>query len=120
LLREGRHDAEFFTALDRYVSGRLAERVTLTETARQFDLPPSTLTRRIERRYGVTFTGFIARHRMERAKALLTRTQLSVDAVAKRAGLTDGAHLRKLLDRFEGAGPSDFRRPAHKKAAGTE
>ncbi len=112
-------DQDFFARLDRFIAGRPDSEITLTNAAREFGVPPSTLTRRIQRRFGVTFTGYVARHRLARAKSMLQRTRLSVDAIAKRAGFTDGAHLRKQLQRFEGKSPSDFRAPPRpKKAAG--
>lgn len=109
ILKAGDDSGQFYTAFERYVEDRLGDDLSLDAAAKEFDLPPSTLTRRLERRYGLTFTGYIARRRVERAKTLLAKNALSVDAVAKRVGLTDGAHLRKLLNRFEGVTPSDVR-----------
>jgi transcriptional regulator GlxA family with amidase domain len=119
MLREADADAKFFSALGRFVRDRIDDDLTLTAAARHFDLPPSTLTRRIERRYGVTFTGYVARQRLDRAKDLLRRTSMNVETIARRVGLTDGAHLRKQLQRFEGVTPGDIRagRP-QKKASG--
>lgn len=109
LLKAGDASGQFYTAFERYVEEHLADSLSLDTAAKHFDLPPSTLTRRLERRYGLTFTGYVARRRVERAKTLLAKNTLSVDAVAKRVGLTDGAHLRKLLNRFEGVTPSELR-----------
>lgn len=112
-------DHEFFVRLDRFISNRPDSEISLTGAARAFGLPPSTLTRRIQRRFGVTFTGYVARHRLARAKSMLQRTQLSVETIAKRTGFTDAAHLRKQLQRFEGKSPADFRAQSRqKKAAG--
>jgi len=109
ILKAGDDSGQFYTAFERYVEDRLGDDLSLDAAAKEFGLPPSTLTRRLERRYGLTFTGYVARRRVERAKTLLAKNALSVDAVAKRVGLTDGAHLRKLLQRFEGTTPSEFR-----------
>ncbi len=114
LLRANEGSAALYTGLERYVEERLADSLSLDHAAKHFGLPPSTLTRRLERRYGLTFTGYVARRRVERAKALLARTKLSVETVARRVGLTDGAHLRKLLRRFEGSTPSQARQARQK------
>ncbi len=99
----------FYAEFERYVEEKLGDELTLEAAAQKFATLPSTLTRRLERRYGLTFTGYVARRRVERAKTLLAQDKLSVDAIAKRVGLTDGAHLRKLLNRFEGVTPSELR-----------
>lgn len=109
ILKAADASGQFYTAFERYVEERLGDALSLDAAAKYFALPPSTLTRRLERRYGLTFTGYVARRRVERAKTLLAKNTLSVDAIAKRVGLTDGAHLRKLLNRFEGTTPSEVR-----------
>ncbi len=116
LLRRAESDRDLFGKLDQFVSGRLADGVTLSDAAAHLELTPSTLTRRVERRFGVKFTGYVARKRVERARSLLERTHLSVDDIARRVGFTDGAHLRKQLQRFEGVSPSDIR--GRKRAVG--
>jgi transcriptional regulator GlxA family with amidase domain len=108
-LRAAAVEKGFFGRLEQFVEDRLDETVSLQDAARAFGMTPSTLTRRVERRYQVTFTGYVARRRIARAKALLQRTQLSVDDIARRAGFVDGAHLRKQLQRFEGTTPSRLR-----------
>ena len=116
LLRRSSRNSNEFAALDAFVTERISEPISLSAAAAHLNMTPSTLTRRIDRGYGVTFTGYVARKRVERAAELLRRTRLSVDAIARRVGFTDGAHLRKQLKRFEGVSPSDLRDP--KKAVG--
>ncbi len=111
LLRAEEGSAAFYAGIERYIEEHLGDSLSLGAAAKHFDLPSSTLTRRLERRYGLTFTGYVARRRVERAKTLLAKSKLSVDTVARRVGLTDGAHLRKLMQRFEGITPSELRPP---------
>jgi AraC-like DNA-binding protein len=118
LLRNDRVTADFFTRLGRYVREHLDDDLRLLAVASDLGLAPSTVTRRLERRYGLTFTGYVARQRVERAKSMLQRTGLSVEIIARRVGLTDSAHLRKLLQRFDGVSPSQVRakRPTRRAA----
>ena len=92
LLGADEGSAAFYTGIEHYVEKRLADSLSLDAAAKHFGLPPSTLTRRLERRYGLAFTGYVARRRVERAKTMLAKSKLSVDTVARRVGLTDGAH----------------------------
>lgn len=117
LKRAGREDpgagpgpaTGLFTELDRYVQTHLAEGITLAGAAGHLGVPPSTLTRQLQRRYGASFTEYAGRIRVDRAKELLSGTRLSVELVAQRVGLKDGSHLRKLFEKFEGQPPSAFR-----------
>ncbi len=108
-LQRPSEDAAAFAALDRYVQAHLGGGLTLGAAAAHLGVPPSTLTRRLQQRYGLSFTEYAGRVRVDRAKDLLIRTGLSVEAIARRVGLKDGSHLRKLFHKFEGQAPSAFR-----------
>lgn len=102
-------DGALLAQLDRFVQARLAEGLTLGAAAAHLGLSPTRLTRRLQQRYGLSFSEYAGRARVDRAKQLLASTSLSVETVARRVGLNDGSHLRKLFQKFEGQAPSAFR-----------
>ena len=55
-------------------------------------------------------TGIIADHRIERAKALLRETQLSLERIAETCGFCDASHLSNVLRRRCGKPASAYRR----------
>jgi AraC-like DNA-binding protein len=99
-----RHDA-----LHRLVSEHLEDGITLTEVARALGRSPSAVTRGLQRRYGMSFTEYTNRLRVDRAKELLRRTQLRIGEVARRVGLTDTSNLGRLFRKFEGLSPGEYR-----------
>jgi len=101
--------ADFFARVDELLRADLTACPSLTELSDRLGISASTITRRLQRRYGLTYSGYVARLRVDRAKRLLVATRLSVDAVAHRVGLNDGSHLRKLMRQFEGRTPGSFR-----------
>lgn len=98
-----------FEQFTRVVSEHLAERLTLGEAARILGENPSTITRRLQRTFGISFSEYLGRLRVERAKELLICTQLTVDEIAQRVGVSRGAALNRLFRKFEGRSPGSFR-----------
>lgn len=98
-----------YAALDALIGGRLHERITLAEVAAQLGESPSAITHRLQRKFGVSFSEYIGRLRVEEAKRLLRRTRLSATEIAHRVGVRDQSHFSKLFKRHEGMTPSAFR-----------
>lgn len=96
--------------LQTFVKGRFVEGITLEEAARQVGCTASALTRRMQKRFGLSFTGYVGRLRVERAKELLRRTKLTVKEVALRVGVEDASNLAKLFRKIEGTSPTQYRK----------
>jgi len=99
-----------WVALNGIIAGRMAERLTLGEVAAELGRPPSTLTRRLQRKFGMSFTQYVGRLRVDKAKELLRRTKLTVGAVAGRVGISDQSNFSALFRKFEGMSPQEYRK----------
>lgn len=62
---------------------------------------------------GVSPQAFFVKLRMNRAATLLSRTSLSVEAVAEKCGYSDRGHFSKTFSRHMGRGPGAYRKPPH-------
>jgi AraC-like DNA-binding protein len=89
---------------------RLADGITLNEAASRLGQKPSTITRRLQRKFGLSFSDYAGRLRVEKAKELLRRTRLTVSEVAHRVGIGDPSNLAKLFQKFDGIAPGEYRR----------
>lgn len=89
---------------------RLADGISLTEAAALLGQKPSTITRRLQRKFGLSFSDYAGRLRVEEAKELLRRTRLSVTEVSRRVGIDDPSNLAKLFQKFDGIAPGEYRR----------
>ena len=98
-----------YKALHDYVTPRLVEGVTLEEAARAIGQNPTAITHRLQRKFGLSFSQYVGRLRVQRAKELLRRTKLSVNEVAKRVGVNDPSNLGRLFRKFEGMSPQEYR-----------
>jgi len=99
-----------YAALNDVLNDRLVEGVTLEEAAKQMGETPSAISHRLRRQFGMSFSEYVGRLRMNKAKDLLRRTRLSVTEVARRVGVRDQSNFGKLFRKYEGLSPSDYRK----------
>ncbi len=87
----------------------LAARHKIDDAARLAGLTPRTFMRHFEEMTGSKFGDWMALQRIERAKALLSETDISIELVADACGYESPSSLRRLFQGLEGCSPSAFR-----------
>lgn len=92
---------------------RLHDPLPVADLAAQAGLTVRTLHRRFHAELGVTPLQWLLTQRVLRARELLERTDLPIDAVAARCGLGSAPNLRAHFSREMGVAPSEYRR-AHR------
>lgn len=92
-----------------HIAQHLDGRHTLADLARVANLSPRGLSRAFRTTIGMTPLEYQQGLRMEHATALLTGTDLTVEAVAARCGFTDARHFRRVYTARFGAPPSASR-----------
>ncbi|KAB1662342.1 helix-turn-helix domain-containing protein [Pseudoclavibacter chungangensis] len=100
---------ERFAATREWALARLAEPLTLEELARHAAVSPRTFSRRFVEDTGYTPMHWVMRARIDLARELLERSELSIDRIAADTGLGTGANLRQHFQRILGTTPSDYR-----------
>jgi AraC family transcriptional activator FtrA len=71
---------------------------------------PRTLARRFAHHFGTSPGGWLLSRRVAEARALLERTDLPVEAIAARVGLSSAVNLRRRFRAQLGMTPSAYRR----------
>lgn len=105
-----------YTPLDRLVEDSLPEGIPLGEVAAQIGKDATTITRHLQRHFGMNYTEYLGRMRVERARELFRRTRLSATAVGIRVGIDDQSNFTKLFKRHMGMSPGAYRTRFGKKA----
>lgn len=98
------------------VNERLVEGVTLEEVAAQLGETPSAISHRLKRKFGMSFSDYVGRIRVDRAKRLFRETGLNVAAVGERVGITDQSNFARLFRKIEGISPPAYRKQFGKKS----
>lgn len=106
------------TAARAWVLDRLHEPLRLSDLARQEAMSVRTFTRRFREESGVSPGEWITAQRVERARRLLERTELPMEAVARETGFGTAQSLRKHVQVALGVSPTAYRRTFRAAAPG--
>ncbi|TDC63165.1 GlxA family transcriptional regulator [Streptomyces hainanensis] len=101
---------ERFAGTREWALRRLGEPLTLEALARHAAVSPRTFSRRFVDDTGYTPMQWVMRARLDVARELLERSELSVERIAADVGLGTGANLRLHFQRVLGTTPSEYRR----------
>jgi len=71
---------------------------------------PTNISHRLRRKFGMSYSEYVARIRVERAKQLFRRTRLNNTEVAQRVGIADQSNFAKLFKKIEGVTPTVYRK----------
>lgn len=93
-----------------YMKQNLAGSVTLEDTARQSNLSPNYFSKVFKEEMGYSFNQYLSRLRVERAKTLLTSTDLSVAEISGQVGYEGESYFIKIFTRFTGVTPGKYRK----------
>jgi AraC-like DNA-binding protein len=96
-------------ALNRAIRARLPGRVLLGEVAKELGRTPGALSHYLRRKYGLTFSDYVGRLRVEEAKRLIRETQLGAGEVGIRVGIVDQSNFAKLFKKVAGCSPREYR-----------
>jgi len=96
-------------AVMRYVRERPSERPTARAAAEVARVSPASLRRLFARELGMSLRTFVLRSRMERARALLSGSTMSVAEIARALGYTDVALFSRQVRGHFGMPPRELR-----------
>ena len=90
------------------LQARIDQRITLSALAAELGKHPTAITHQLQRRFGMSFSQYVGRLRVDKAKDLFRRTRLGVGDVARRVGIPDPSNFSRLFRKFEGCSPSEY------------
>jgi transcriptional regulator GlxA family with amidase domain len=94
----------------RWFNERLDQQWAMAELAAHCHTSPRTLLRRFQEALGQSPMLYVQQLRVERAKALLETTRLSLDDITARCGYSDVSSFSKIFKRRTQITPKDYRR----------
>ncbi len=97
-----------------YIGEHHAEDLSLTELAKALHVSTFYFCKMFKQSTGLTFTDYLGRVRIEKAKALLLHGDLRVSEIAFEVGFQSLTHFNRLFRKLVGQSPSDYRQTAHR------
>lgn len=94
----------------RMLDEHYCENISLSHVAETIGISRSYLSRLFKEQTGTTFTEYLHRHRMEKAKKLLFMNSHSLAEVALELGYSSQSHFNKTFKQYTGQSPLNFKR----------
>ncbi|HEY5583035.1 MAG TPA: response regulator [Ruminiclostridium sp.] len=95
-----------------YIEEHILEEINTADIAQLVYLNPTYLSRMFKKETGENITEYITRHKMEKAKELLTDHRYKVYQIGEMIGYKDVRHFYKIFKKTFGHTPNDYRNKA--------
>jgi two-component system, response regulator YesN len=102
-------------ALD-YINNHIKSELTQKEVADHVHLNPSYLSVLFKEHVKLTFSEYVTRRRIQRAKEMLMSTNLPITDIAEESGYKTAKYFIKIFKEIEGETPSAYRKNNNEKA----
>lgn len=99
--------------VERFIDDQIDTHLRISDVAARVKLSPSYFSRAFKATKGLSYTDFIIRQRVIRAKQLLLTTTDSIAGIAVACGFADQPHLTRLFRQLTGVTPRAWRRQQH-------
>ena len=84
--------------------------LTLNTVAEIVHLNPQYLSRYFKNKMGITFTEYVAKLRIEKAKKLFIDTNYPIYRIATELGFSDQAYFNRVFKKYENQSPQKYRK----------
>ena len=96
--------------IERYVSCHLYQKISLDEIAAYAGMNKTYFCLFFKKHYGMPFTDYINRKRLETASSMLLKPDASIAEVAVACGYPTVTYFNRIFRKFKGMTPSEFRK----------
>lgn len=109
LFAHASHEPEAVRQAKVYIHAHLAEPMTLDAVAAAVNVSPFHFCKVFKRATGLTFTDFVNRARVEKAKRMLMKPAARITEVAYDVGFQSLSHFNRSFRRIASESPTEFR-----------
>jgi two-component system response regulator YesN len=95
--------------IKRFIETNYQRRITLGMISQKLELHPNYLSTLFRQKTGITYGRYLRRIRIEKAKALMEKTNLKLYSVADQVGYKDNAHFYRAFKGETGISPITYR-----------
>jgi YesN/AraC family two-component response regulator len=108
--------SETIRAAITYIDQHLKDEITQKDVAAHVHLNPSYLSVLFKEQVNVTFSEYVTRRKIQRAKELLISTTLPISEIAEEVGYKTAKYFIKMFKDMESITPSAYRKINHERA----
>ena len=109
MIQDAEAEAPMIRRAKAYIGSHSADPISLDDIARALYVSTFYFCKMFKKATGLTFTEYLARTRVERAKNLLLNPHLRVSEIAYSVGFQSLTHFNRRFHEFTGGSPTHFR-----------
>jgi two-component system response regulator YesN len=110
ILHEEKEQGSVIQKIYDYVDEHLQEEISREQIAEFVHFNPAYLSRLFRKETGESLTDCILKKRMEKAKLLLSTTNIKISDISSLVGYGNIPHFTKMFKRYNGVTPQDYRK----------
>ncbi|MEM5369636.1 helix-turn-helix transcriptional regulator [Paraburkholderia azotifigens] len=92
-----------------FLKSNLEHLITVADVARTVAMSERNFLRRFRQEFGMTPSEYLLQTRLQKSCQLLVESELPVDKIARRCGMTSGTRLAKIFRKRFGMSPTEYR-----------
>lgn len=107
----GRQAKEKYAIRDiiKYIDQHYTSELSLQEIASRFFVSREYISRKFKQEFGVNFSDYLSKYRIEKAKLLMLNPNLKISQIAEMVGIHDVKYFSKVFKKQEGVSPREYR-----------
>ena len=102
--------SKYMTAAINYIRDHFSEQLTLEQVAQELNISRSYLALIFKKETSLTFSTWLRKYRIGKAKELLKNTNMSQDDICTEVGIYDSSYLCRLFKEYEHLSPDEYRK----------
>lgn len=106
---KGQEDNPLIKKVCEYIDSHLAEEISLEQMSDYVNVSSFYLSKLFREETGITFMNFLTDKRLEKARALLTETDLSIKEITAETGYNDQNYFSRIFKNKFGLSPKEYR-----------
>jgi len=103
------YDIERLRSVFAYIQDNYDKQISLLQLSKIACMTPNSLCRFFKKVTGTTAFNYISRTRVDQAKYLLIKSDLTITQIAFRVGIEDHSYFDRIFHRFTDMSPKNFR-----------
>lgn len=116
--KAGEATQQMIDSMKRYIDSHFAENISLESIADQMHFNPNYIGSLFKQQFGIGFKDYVTGCRIDKAKQLLTGTNLKIYEIAEKTGYGDVAYFIRIFKKETGVSPNKFRMEHFNKELG--
>ena len=93
-----------------YLDIHYSEKINLDKLADKFYINKFYLTRIFKEQFGISINGYLMQIRITKAKRLLRFSELTIEEIGAKVGMSDSNYFSRIFKKYEGVSPSKFKK----------